>query len=149
MMNNAPLTPQFVEPRPAPPAAPPDVVDPYPHHPPCADVHCDLCNARDNLVPLDASPQHDRPDDAPERDEEAVAATPAPPAAPPRPDAPPPAPLFAGTYAVYDDGAEGLFLVVATREGEEHRKHLPARMIKMAEMMMGGNSPLAAMFGGR
>jgi len=92
--------------------------------------------------------QHDRPDDAPERDAEAVAATPA--AATPNPEAPDtdgPVPMAAGTYAVYDDTAGGFVLVIGTREGETHHKHIPARVVKMAEMAMGGNSPLAAMFG--
>ena len=102
-------------------------------------------------APAAAQPeQHDRPaDDAPERDAEAVDATPAAPA--PRPEAvnaEGPAPMAAGTYAVYDDQAGGYVLVVATREGQTHHKHIPARVVKMAEMAMGGNSPLAAMFGG-
>jgi hypothetical protein len=94
----------------------------------------------------EAAPQHDRPDDVPERDAEAVAATPA--AAAPSPEAPGgPDPLAAGTYAVYDDNQGGYVLVIGTREGETHHKHIPARVVKMAEMAMGGNSPLAAMFG--
>lgn len=87
--------------------------------------------------------------DASERDAEAVDDVPAAPA--PRPDvvnAEGPAPMAAGTYAVYDDQAGGYVLVVATREGQTHHKHIPARVVKMAEMAMGGNSPLAAMFGG-
>jgi hypothetical protein len=90
--------------------------------------------------------QHDRPDDAPERDAEAVEATPA--AAAPSPEVSAgPDPLAAGTYAVYDDQQGGYVLVIGTREGETHHKHIPARVVKMAEMAMGGNSPLAAMFG--
>jgi hypothetical protein len=90
---------------------------------------------------LDA--QHDR---APEHDEEAVQATPT--ATPPRPEAPPQAPMAAGTYAVYDDQQGGYVLVIGTREGDTHHKHIPAKVVKMGEMMMGGNSPLAALFGG-
>lgn len=92
--------------------------------------------------------QHDQvPDDAPERDAEAAAATPA--AAAPDPDAPAkgPVPMAAGTYAVYDDQNGGYVLVIGTREGETHHKHIPARIVKMAEMAMGGNSPFGAMFG--
>lgn len=87
-------------------------------------------------------PQHDRPDDAPERDAEAVAATPAAAAPPSGPE-----PIAAGTYAVYDDTAGGYVLVIGTREGETHRKHLPGHLVKMAEKMAGG-SPLAMLFGG-
>lgn len=88
--------------------------------------------------------QHDRtPDEAPERDQEAVAATPAAAAPSPGPD-----PLAAGTYAVYEDGHGGVMLVIGTREGEIHKKHLSAKIIKMGEMMMGGNSPLSAFLGG-
>lgn len=98
---------------------------------------------------LDGSPsQIPKLIDAPERDAEAVAATPA--AAAPNPEAPDtdgPVPIAAGTYALYDDRAGGYVLVIGTREGETHHKHIPARVVKMAEMAMGGNSPLAAMFG--
>jgi hypothetical protein len=86
-------------------------------------------------------PQHDRPDDAPERDAEAAAATPAAAAPPPGPE-----PMAAGTYAVYDDQAGGYVLVIGTREGETHHKHLPGHLVKMAEKMA-GSSPLAALFG--
>lgn len=87
-------------------------------------------------------PEHD----APERDEEAVAATPA--AAPPRPDEHPTRfPIAAGTYAIYDDDNGGLVLVAKTQDGETHHKHVPARIIKMAQAMMGGNNPLAMLFG--
>lgn len=105
----------------------------------------------DGGIPLDA------PDDpppgpygAPERDGEAVAATPT--AAPPRPDAQPRKPLAAGTYALYEDGNGGVVLVLGTADGETHHKHIPAKMVKMGEMMMGGGGPLAALgglFGGR
>lgn len=83
-------------------------------------------------------------DTAPERDAEAVAATPAAPA--PNPEAP--QPLHAGTYAVYSDNKGGYVLVIGTREGETHHRHLPAAMVKVAEKMAGGNNPLAALFGG-
>lgn len=79
--------------------------------------------------------------DAPERDAEAVEATPAAAAPPSGPE-----PLAAGTYAVYDDTAGGYVLVIGTREGETHRKHLPGHLVKMAEKMAGG-SPLAMLFG--
>ncbi len=84
--------------------------------------------------------------DAPERDEEAVDATPT--TAPPRPDAPPRIPIAAGTYAIYDDGGGGLVMVAKTSDGETHHKHVNARMIKMAQTLMGGANPLAALFGG-
>lgn len=87
--------------------------------------------------------------DAPERDAEAAAATPA--AATPHPeaseDADAPQPLAAGTYALYDDQSGGYVLVIGTREGDTHHKHIPARIVKMAETVMGGNSPLAGLFG--
>lgn len=88
---------------------------------------------------------HDFAAPAPERDEEAVAAVPT--AAPPRPVAPPQEPMAAGTFAIYDDGQGGVVLVIGTREGETHHKRIPAKLIKAGEMMMGGNSPLAALFG--
>jgi hypothetical protein len=115
-MTDTPLTPEFVEP-----------------------------------VPLHERPLyqdwHDaEPEPAPERDEEAVMATPT--AAPPRPETPPQEPMAAGTYAVYDDQQGGYVLVLGTREGQTHHKHIPAKVVKMGEMMMGGNSPLAALFGG-
>jgi hypothetical protein len=81
-------------------------------------------------------------DPAPERDAEAVAATPAAAAPPSGPE-----PIAAGTYAVYSDTAGGYVLVIGTREGETHRKHLPGHLVKMAEKMAGG-SPLAMLFGG-
>lgn len=92
-----------------------------------------------------AAVRHDRPDDAPERDAEAVAATPA--AAAPHSGAPAPEPMAAGTYAVYNDQQGGYVLVIGTREGETHHKHLPAHLVKMAEKMTGGNSPFAMLFG--
>lgn len=97
-------------------------------------------------------------DDAPERDAEAVAATPT--ASAPHAEAPPledqapppqqpeaPVPLAAGTYAIYDDGHGGYVMVAATSDGAVHHKHIPAAMVKMATMAMGGNSPLAGLFG--
>lgn len=94
------------------------------------------------VAAIEAHPdQHDFTAAAPERDAEAVAATPAA-AAPPSG----PQPLAAGTYAVYDDTAGGYVLVIGTREGETHRKHLPGHLVKMAEKMAGG-SPLAMLFG--
>ena len=89
------------------------------------------------VEPAEPEPQHN----APERDAEAVAATPAA-AAPPSG----PQPLAAGTYAVYDDTNGGYVLVIGTREGETHHKHLPGHLVKMAEKMAGG-SPLAMLFG--
>jgi CubicO group peptidase (beta-lactamase class C family) len=90
------------------------------------------------------------PDDAPERDAEAVAATPAAAAPDSGADETPqqrPDPLFAGTYAIYDDGHGGYVLVAKTREGQEHRKHLPAGMVKMAQKLSSAG-PLASLFGG-
>lgn len=81
-------------------------------------------------------------DTAPERDAEAVEATPAA-AAPPSG----PQPIAAGTYAVYDDQQGGYYLVLGTSDGQVHRKHLPGQLVKMAEKL-GGASPLAALFGG-
>lgn len=81
--------------------------------------------------------------DAPERDAEAVAATPTAPAPPPEA----PDPMAAGTYAVYEDGQGGYVLVLGTREGETHRKHVSGYMVKMAEKMA-GNNPLSMLFGG-
>lgn len=131
-MTDTPLTPEFVEPVPMPTVERP-ADDPPP-------------------VPMPTVEQHDRAlyqdwhDPAPERDEEAVTATPT--AAPPRPETPPQQPMAAGTYAVYDDQQGGYVLVIGTREGQTHHKHIPAKVVKMGEMMMGGNSPLAALFGG-
>lgn len=82
-------------------------------------------------------------DPAPERDAEAVTATPAAAAPPSGPE-----PMAAGTYAIYDDGSGGVVLVLGTREGEVHQKHVPAMAIKMAEKLMGGASPLAGLLGG-
>ncbi|MFJ8719758.1 hypothetical protein ACIRD9_42605 [Streptomyces violaceus] len=113
---------------------------------PLAPIFCEPVDRPVSPPPVDV--QHDRPDDAPERDAEAVDATPA--AATPPPDASTPdgpVPIAAGTYAVYDDQDGGFVLVLGTREGQTHHKHVPARVVKMAEMAMGGNSPLAAMFG--
>jgi hypothetical protein len=111
----------------------------------------------DMFGPRAAWPRHVT-DDAPERDAEAVAATPAAPA--PHADAPPldpqdappeqpaaPVPIAAGTYSLYQDGAGGYVLVIGTSEGAVHHKHIPAKVVKMAEMAMGGNSPLAGLFG--
>lgn len=81
---------------------------------------------------------------APERDEEVQAALTGEEPSVSLPDAP--EPLWAGTYAIYDDGSEGLMLVIGTREGEVHHKHLPAAMLKMAEKM--GGSMLGGFFGG-
>ena len=102
----------------------------------------DTFGPRASFPPQPAEEQHDRPD-APERDAEAVEATPAA-AAPPSG----PTPLAAGTYAVYDDQAGGYVLVIGTREGETHHKHLPKNIVKMAEKMAGGANPLAMLFGG-
>ena len=142
-MTEAVQPPQFLEPTVDTPAQ----VDTGPREPgpyPCPNTTsgvclpntvCDTCQAWGRQVATDAA----------ERDEEAVAATPT--AAPPRPEAPPQEPMAAGTYAVYDDGQGGVVLVIGTREGETHHKQIPAKVIKMGEMMMGGNSPMAALFG--
>lgn len=65
-------------------------------------------------------------------------------------DAPPaPVMLFAGTHAVYDDGAGGVVLVIRDREGNTIQKRLPANLIKMAEKAAsgGGLGALGALFG--
>lgn len=109
-----------------------------------------MAAAAADLAALDrvaeAPVQHDRPDVS-ESDAEAVAEAPAAAAPPPEAPADGPVPMAAGTYALYDDQAGGYVLVIGTREGETHHKHIPSKVVKMAEMAMGGNSPLAAMFG--
>lgn len=82
---------------------------------------------------------------APERDAEHDQAVPA---APPMPEQAPPVPMFAGTYAVYDDEQGGVWLVIGQSTGEVARKHIPAGMIKMAEKFGGAGSGLAGLFGG-
>lgn len=105
-------------------------------------VETDVPMPPELVAAIEANPdQHDFAAAAPERDAEAVEATPAAPAPPSGPE-----PLAAGTYAVYDDTAGGYVLVIGTREGETHRKHLPGHLVKMAEKMAGG-SPLAMLFG--
>lgn len=150
-MNDTPHIPtQFIAPvdAPAPMPSAEQHDRPTASRPTCPSTGTFTCppqTACDTCAPLCV----DMGDVAPERDAEAVDATPAAPA--PRPEAvnaEGPAPMAAGTYAVYDDQAGGYVLVVATREGQTHHKHIPARVVKMAEMAMGGNSPLAAMFGG-
>lgn len=54
------------------------------------------------------------------------------PASPPPPTAAPLAPIAAGTYAVYEDGAGGFMFVIAPREGGTFKHHVPAAMVKMA-----------------
>ena len=83
---------------------------------------------------------------APDADDEAQAAIPA---AGPPPDAPPaPVPLFAGTYAIYDDGHGGIVMVLQPKEGDVLTKHIPAAMIKMAEKFGGmGGAGIAGLFG--
>ena len=83
--------------------------------------------------------QHDY---APERDVEHDQAVPA---APPVPEQAPPEPMMAGTYAIYDDGAGGVWLVIGPREGGVIRKQIPAGMLKMAERFGGG---FAGLLGG-
>lgn len=78
-----------------------------------------------------------------EHDQEEAAAV------PPMPAQAPPVPLYAGTYAIYDDGAGGVMLVVGQSTGEVVRKHIPAAMMKMAERFGGAGSGLAGLFGGR
>lgn len=105
-----------------------------------------VCPPRQTCDSCAGTPAAESEPAAPERGGEAVDATPA--AAPPPPDTAPRTPIAAGTYAVYDDGNGGVVLVIGTREGETHHKHIPAKLIKMGEMMMGGNNPLSAMLGG-
>lgn len=136
-MTEAVQPPQFLEPT----AAAVDVPLPCGCGPDETCCKCPVDRAMDIM-----SAQHDRAaDTAPERDEEAVAAVPT--AAPPRPEAPPHEPMAAGTYAVYDDGQGGVVLVIGTREGETIHKQIPAKVIRMGEMMMGGTNPMAALFG--
>jgi hypothetical protein len=66
---------------------------------------------------------------------------------PERPPVPPPVPMFAGTYAVYDDGSGGVVLVIGQSTGEIVRRQIPAGMIKMAERFGGAGSGLAGLFG--
>lgn len=86
----------------------------------------------------DGAPAPHAVPDAPERDPEHDAAVPAA-----------PAPLAAGTYAVYPDGAGGFMLVLGMAgESEPFQHHIPAAMIKMAKMAGGLNfGPLSALFG--
>ena len=128
-MTDAPRIPtQFI--------APPDE-DEVQHDKPRRNTCCD------GISGLHTAQCPDHQPDAPERDAEAVEATPAA-AAPPSG----PTPLAAGTYAVYDDQQGGYVLVIGTREGETHHKHLPKNIVKMAEKMAGGANPLAMLFGG-
>lgn len=101
-------------------------------------------NAQPERHDFAANPYVDWHDAAPEHDQEHEAAVPAAPPPPP-PDAPP-QPLFAGTYAVYDDGAKGVVLVLAQKGGETVHKHIPAGLLKMAERFGGGG--LSGLFGG-
>ena len=55
-----------------------------------------------------------------------------------------PVPLFAGTYAIYDDGAGGIALVFTDQDGTTHRKRVPAAMLRMGSSLMG--SRLSRMF---
>lgn len=80
-------------------------------------------------------------EEAPERDPEVQAAIEE---AAPAQDAP--QPLYAGTYAVYDDGKGGVVLVLAQSTGETAHRHIPAGLLKMAEKFGGGG--LGALFGG-
>jgi len=68
------------------------------------------------------------------------------PDAPPPPAAAPPTPLVAGTYALYEDGVGGVFLVLGQSTGETLRHHIPAGMIKMAERF-GPGGGLGKLFG--
>ena len=106
-------------------------------------VETDVPMPPELVAAIEAHPdQHDFAAAAPERDEEAAADTPAAAAPPSGPE-----PLAAGTYAVYDDGKGGYVLVLGTREGETHHKHLPSHIVKMAMKMSGGNNPLTALLG--
>lgn len=68
--------------------------------------------------------------------------------APPIPVELPEQPLFAGTYAAYDDGKGGALLVLQPKGGETLRKHIPAHLLKMAEKFSGGGpGGLLKMFG--
>lgn len=130
---------------------------PGPHR--CPQTTSGVCAVRPGQEPLTDTPckdtcgwypgaeQHDRaPDDAPERDEEAAAAVPA--AAPPPPDHAPPVPILAGTFAIYDDGGGGFAGVVQLADGTVIKRHVGAATVRMAEKLMGGNSPLAGLLGG-
>lgn len=83
--------------------------------------------------------------EAPEKDSEHEYALPAP--TPPPPDEAPVQPMWAGTYAVYDDGAGGVVLVLGQSTGQTLHHRIPAGLIKMAERFGGGG--LANLFGGR
>lgn len=42
-----------------------------------------------------------------------------------------PAPMLAGTYAVYEDGAGGYVIVAETSDNATIRKHIPHGLVKM------------------
>ena len=94
------------------------------------------------FLAVDEQPPAEQHDYAPERDAEHEQAVPA---APPVPEQAPPEPMMAGTYAIYDDGAGGVWLVIGPREGGVIRKQIPAGMLKMAERFGGG---FAGLLGG-
>jgi hypothetical protein len=59
----------------------------------------------------------------------------------------PPAPVLAGTFAVYSDGAGGMVLVADTvntdgTPGVVHRKHIPAALVRL---LNGGGGAAGAM----
>lgn len=44
-----------------------------------------------------------------------------------------PPPVFAGTFAIYEDGTGGYVLVVQHEDGSTDRKHIPSAMVKLAQ----------------
>jgi hypothetical protein len=56
----------------------------------------------------------------------------------------PPAPMMAGSFGIYDDGGGGYWLMVKLDgQDEVQRKHIPAKLIKLAS-----SGPFARMAGG-
>lgn len=102
--------------------------------------HADGSPSQLPAVPVDAVPRASLP--LPKKD------------APPPPAAPPRTPLFAGTYAIYDDGtgSGGIVAVVCQTvsagqpvQDEQHHR-ISAGMLRMAEKFGGGL--VGKMFGG-
>ena len=60
----------------------------------------------------------------------------------PAPDPNAPQPMYAGTFAIYSDGNGG-FVLVADVNGETHRRHIPATVVRMINGGGGVMSQLA------
>lgn len=57
---------------------------------------------------------------------------------------PGPIPISMGTYAIYNDGSGG-FVLVATADGVEHKKHIPAKLVKL----ISGTGAIGKLFRGQ